>query len=219
LLIEIGDFVGKPNISAMSASLIGPQSSTAHAILKQQQNKRLPNNAALQSKGEMTPATPPTAPLHGQATVNPVPMPASPATAAKEEVACWTSNRNEIRSWLQRNAPSLAELYEGAVILLYEQPLPGRTRYIAHAVREIRNRLPDVIGGPAKKQRLDYTSRIDEIAKLPEAQALISNHGGKSPPATTTITIDEKLAKKLIRLLQDHHTTRAKPLDAARRLF
>lgn len=83
----------------------------------------------------------------------------------------------------------------------------------------MRNRLPDIISGPAKKQRLDYTSRIDDIAKLPSAQALISDRGGKTPPATPTFTIDERLAKKLIRLLQDHNTTRAKPLDAARRLF
>lgn len=168
----------------------------------------------------MTPATPPAPPTHEHNTAGPVgPVPASQATTPNDPAVCWTGNRNEIRSWLRRNAPSLAELYEGAVILLYQQPLPGRTRFIAHAVREIRNRLPDIISGPAKKQRLDYTSRIDDIAKLPSAQALLTNHGGKKPPATTTITIDEKLAKKLIRLLQDHNTTRAKPLDAARRLF
>src|SRR5438094_3789110 len=42
---------------------------------------------------------------------------------------CWTPTRLGLRAWLQRNAPSLAELYEGAVRLMYESPLPGRVRF------------------------------------------------------------------------------------------
>jgi hypothetical protein len=156
----------------------------------------------------MTPASP-----------DPGGQPASASAGASASPTCWTANRVEVRTWLQRNAPSLAELYEGAVLLLESTPLPGRTRLIAHAVREIRNRLPDIIGGPVKKQRLDYTSRVDEIAKLPGAQALIADLGARTAQPTTTITIDRKLAKKIGSLLQDHTTTRAKPLNAARRLF
>jgi hypothetical protein len=48
---------------------------------------------------------------------------------------------------------------------------------------------------------------------------LIADIGAPSAPTTTTITIDRKLAKKIGKLLQDHLTTRTKPLDAARRLF
>jgi hypothetical protein len=131
----------------------------------------------------------------------------------------WTPRRHEIKHWMQRNAPSLAELYEGAVILLDDKPLPGRVRFIAHAVREIRNRLPDTISGPTKKQRLDYTSRLDDIAKHPGVQTLITDLSDTTIPATTTITIDRTLAKKIGKLLNDHRKTRAKPLDAARRLF
>jgi hypothetical protein len=120
---------------------------------------------------------------------------------------------------MERNAPSLAELYKGAVTLLYINSIPGRVRFIAHAVREIRNRLPDTISGPTKKQRLDYTNRLDDIAKLPGAQMLLADLGGNTAPKTTTITIDRKLANKFAKLLQDHRTTRTKPLDAARRLF
>jgi hypothetical protein len=120
---------------------------------------------------------------------------------------------------MQRNAPSLAELYEGAVTLLYANPVPGHVRFVAHAVREIRNRLPDTIAGPSTKQRLDYTSRLDDITRLPSAQALIANMGATSAPLTATVTIDRKLAKKLGKLLQDHLNARTRPLDAARRLF
>jgi hypothetical protein len=71
----------------------------------------------------------------------------------------------------------------------------------------------------SSKVRLDYTSRLDDITKLPSAQTLIANIGAPSPPTTTTITINRKLAKKLGKLLQDHLTARTRPLDAARRLF
>src|SRR5579862_3363825 len=88
-------------------------------------------------------------------------------------LSCWTSDRNEIRDWLDHKAPSLAELYAGAVILLYANPLPGRVRFVAHAVREIRNRLPDAVAGPTKNQGLQYKNRLDDIVKLAGADALI----------------------------------------------
>ena len=149
----------------------------------------------------------------------PAPPPDNTTPTATAPPPCWTPTRNEIKAWMHRNAPSLAELYEGAVTLLYNNPIPGHVRFIAHAVREIRNRLPDTISGPTKKQRLDYTNRLDDIAKLPGAHTLIADLGGNTAPKTTTITIDRKLANKFAKLLQDHLTTRTKPLDAARRLF
>jgi len=152
-----------------------------------------------------------------------VPAVPSPENTGPEDTPprpCWTPRRNEIRDWMRRNAPSLAELYEGAVTLLDDRPLPGRVRFIAHAVREIRDRLPDTISGPTtRKQRLDYTSRIDDIAKLPGAHILIANIGDTAVPQSTTIMIDRKLAKKIAKLLEDHLTTRTKPIDTAQRLF
>jgi hypothetical protein len=64
---------------------------------------------------------------------------------------------------LHRNAPSLAELYEGAALLIFEVPLPGHARFVAHAVREIRNRLPFVISGSKSSGNLDYKGRMDQI--------------------------------------------------------
>ena len=76
-----------------------------------------------------------------------------------------TRERQELCAWMHRNnAASLAELYEGAVRLLFESKLPGRVRLISHAVREIRNRLPVVISGERSNSRLDYTSRVDQIS-------------------------------------------------------
>jgi len=103
--------------------------------------------------------------------------------------------------------------------MLLDQPIPGYVRFVCHAVREIRNRLPDAVAGPTLNQRLDHTTRLDAITKLPGASSLIADLGGPTAPATTPVVIDRMLATKVADLLQDHMSTRTKPIDAARRLF
>src|ERR1700723_1529884 len=76
----------------------------------------------------------------------------------------WTRNRQELLEWLSKTSPSLAELYKGAVELLFGQSVAGFSRFVSHAVREIRNRLPSVVSGAASGGRLDYKSRIDDLA-------------------------------------------------------
>jgi hypothetical protein len=62
-----------------------------------------------------------------------------------ERDAHWTRNRRELAEWLGGISPSIAELYQGAVELLFHRPVPGFSRFVSHAVREIRNRLPQEI--------------------------------------------------------------------------
>jgi hypothetical protein len=73
----------------------------------------------------------------------------------------WTDERTALRDWLIRNAPSLAELHEAAVLMLYAHNplLPGRSRLVAHAVREVRNRLPDAVAGKTVAKQLQYQPR------------------------------------------------------------
>jgi len=70
----------------------------------------------------------------------------------------------KIFDWLRQVEPRLAELYEGAVRLIEDQSFPGRGRLICHAVREIRNRLPDAVAGKGTSNRLDYRQEIDKLA-------------------------------------------------------
>ena len=79
--------------------------------------------------------------------------------------AYWTDRRRALRQWINSYGPSIAELYEGAVQLLYGPSVPGRVRFVCHAVREIGNRLPDVVAGRQGRGRLDYASYLDKIAK------------------------------------------------------
>lgn len=136
--------------------------------------------------------------------------------------------RLEIKSWFQRNAPSLGELYEGAVLLIYEIPVPGKVRFVCHAVREIRNRLPDVISGMKTGGRLDYKSRLDKIAELWDkngynpvsfSKNVLTEKSESLPQADISIQANDKLFQLIGRLIQDHNAAREKPTDAAQRLF
>lgn len=156
----------------------------------------------------------------------PGPFP-NPNVRRASPAACWTSERLELRAWLYRNAQSLAELYEGAVLLLFEEPLPGYTRFVAHAVREIRNRLPFVISGSRSGGNLNYKDRMDEIVKRWK-KAGFSTDGkiGGLPltpssvgPRPTDFTLPRGLVRRFAKLIADHEETREKPLDAATRLF
>ncbi len=85
--------------------------------------------------------------------------PSLPATS-------WTAVRIEIRAWLRRNAPSLAELYEGAVEILFERRVPGWVRLASHAVREIANGLPSAIVGTTggRGRSTESTEILNSIA-------------------------------------------------------
>jgi hypothetical protein len=139
----------------------------------------------------------------------------------------WNPTRLELRAWLYRNAPSLAELYEGAVRLIFETPLSGRIRFISHAVREIRNRLPDVISGIKSGERLDYKSRLDEIAKLWEGGGFsldgsfqdTASSEQVSASSLPDISVPRQLFVQFADLIKDHNNTREKPIEAAIRLF
>ena len=142
--------------------------------------------------------------------------------------SCWTEVRGEILAWLKRNAPSLAELYEGAVLILYQHSLPGRTRFIGHAVREIRNRLPDAFSGPTRPERLDYAKRIGAIstawsnAGLHET-AIPTDAEFRSPPGTgdspSPIGITADVHRLINDLIIDHQNVPETRAEAAERFF
>src|SRR5438270_1585735 len=138
----------------------------------------------------------------------------------------WTESRKEILAWLKRNAPSLAELYEGAVLILYQHSLPGRTRFIGHAVREIRNRLPDAVSGATRRQRLDYTNRVAAISDawragpheplIPSDAEFLSSSSVNSPEL---IGINPQVHRLINDLVADHTKVPETRAEAANRFF
>jgi hypothetical protein len=137
----------------------------------------------------------------------------------------WTTPRLEIRAWFQRRAPSLGELYEGAVIMVFDDKFPGRTRLVAHAIREIRNRLPDVIAGPRASGQVQYVNRLDKIAH--EWRRARLDTEGSLPAGVTDgqqmpsidVPVPRGLFLSVASLLSDHLEAREKSIEAARRLF
>jgi len=91
--------------------------------------------------------------------------------------AYWNADRDAITVWLHGKKPSLAELYRSAVMMLEsDPPFPGRTRLIAHAVREIGNRLPEAVTLKEYKEKADTTIKTGTIVRLwndlPRAEAV-----------------------------------------------
>lgn len=75
-----------------------------------------------------------------------------------------TSNQKKILKWLAMRAPPLAELFDGACSQILAKP-SGWTRFAAHAIREIINRLPDFMG-VTDESRVDYHTHIFAIQRL-----------------------------------------------------
>ena len=137
----------------------------------------------------------------------------------------WTEQLLEICSWFRRNASSLGELYAGALKMVYENNFPGRTRFIAHAAREIRNRLPDVISGAKGKSLFQWKDRLDKMViawqksgfSLDSSMPIDLSENHSLP--SDLIPFPKKLLEKVALLLKDHNDTREKPVEAAIRMF
>jgi len=137
----------------------------------------------------------------------------------------WTEPRREIYSWFQRNAPSLGELYLGSLRIIYIPLFPGRVRFVSHAVREIRNRLPEVISGFRSNPTVQYKNKLDEISKiwkrngLPIDGSLPQTIAKSEESLSDSIPLPKILYGRISRLVKDHDEARQKPIDAAKRLF
>ena len=129
---------------------------------------------------------------------------------------------------MTRNSPSLGEFYEGAVLMLCQDSLPGRTRFIGHAVREIRNRLPDAIAGPTRGPRLDYVKRVEAIGAAWTDAGLgrpANPNGDLLPPPTAnetggqSITIPAEVFRLIDALINDHRSVPETRAGATSRFF
>ena len=78
---------------------------------------------------------------------------------------CWTAKRLQLLDWFWRSAPQLAEVYAGAVTMAFDGDFPGRVVFVWHAIREIRNRLPDALAGEVASSSLEYKDLADAIQR------------------------------------------------------
>ncbi len=132
--------------------------------------------------------------------------------------------RAGIRNWIANYSLALAELYEASVRLMHEVALSGRVILVCHAVREIRNRLPEMVSGTKGAGRLDYTNRVEKIVRLWRAVGLGDPSLARSLPTASAsgparIETDRWLLVSVAKLLADHGAVRERPEETAARLF
>lgn len=105
----------------------------------------------------------------------------------------WAGKRLHLRKWLTELRPSLAELHVGAVELVYGPALPGRVRFICHAIREIKNRLPEVLSGAGQAGRVDYVSRMDKVSKIAHRGSADSDPKALPSPSEIEVALNHQL--------------------------
>ncbi len=78
----------------------------------------------------------------------------------------WTERRRRAFETLAEKQTDLAALYAGAVQLRHVEPRPpGWQYFLAHAVRDICNRLPEILVGPRLVPRLEYRPLVGALAE------------------------------------------------------
>lgn len=130
-----------------------------------------------------------------------------------------TPRRQELLSWFKRNALSLCDPYEAAVRLLNSPGFPARVQLIGHLVRDIGNRLPDILEGTTSN-RVEYHGKMDSIARLWQKHfhpKVDYSHVATSPDISTE-SLPLKLFRELDDLITDHMSSRERP-NPQERLF
>ena len=134
----------------------------------------------------------------------------------------WTENRRRIHSWLVGSAPPLAKLYQGAVTLLFCTDLPWRTQFVAHAMREMGNRLPDYVGDPVTGQ-VQYVQLVGVVDQIWIRFGLDSRSGMSDGEHEADSLPYEAVSSDLLdavqHLLNEHRKGRKRSSSKSERLF
>ena len=128
----------------------------------------------------------------------------------------WTPKRAELLGWLEERAPALAPLYRGALVLAMRDSFPGRAHFIAHAIREIRNRLPGALGPKVQRRDAGYehlTAKVHErwVAEgLPEDGGLrLPEESAPSASGPSRRDVSVEFLASVGKLIEDHIGARA----------
>lgn len=118
--------------------------------------------------------------------------------------------RRELLNWFRKNAAPLAEAYEGACQLVEARSFPGRIHFIAHAIRDIADRLVFVLDPQLSGSRVQYENELDKIEKVwPKLQAVQEANG--SGPGQDNVSIGYNVAVMVNSLIEAHRHRRERP--------
>lgn len=142
-----------------------------------------------------------------------------------------TTRRLALLQWLQEHSVPLAELYQGAMELT-EKRTAGWTKFVSHAVREISNRLPDVVaeggggGHLIDKNRLDafcdqwrqYGLPIDGSTPTLDVPLGASQVSPAQVDVVGKAVVPAAVFEAMAAIVRDHESTRERPLEKAMRM-
>jgi hypothetical protein len=121
-----------------------------------------------------------------------------------------TRKQAELLTWFQKQAPSLAPAYEGAVRLISDKTFPGRIHFIAHAVRDIMDRLPFALEPELSQGRVQYEYRLDNISKTWPFNENTFGTNSVSP-FSENVSIATATAMQINDLIIEHRVRRQRP--------
>ena len=132
--------------------------------------------------------------------------------------------QKRIADWLQKRAPELAAVYQGAVRLAEDGTYPGRMFLICHASRDICNRLPDLIGVAVvsynQTKQLNVLSDLWVGHKLGAALEQISLSGtGTAETSTREISLPLEVFKHIDSVVKHHQNIPRINRDKALKMF
>lgn len=145
-----------------------------------------------------------------------------------EEVSLFNDRKSKIKDWIASKSPILGSLYSGAVTILYtEPPTSGWPQLVAHAIREIANRLPDHIAGPEASTRGGFNlgSEVRKISNVWRSRTLehISTSGPteatSSIPVSDSIPVPREIYLGLSKIVQDDNEAEGRKYRKAKSLF
>ncbi len=116
----------------------------------------------------------------------------------------------QLLNWFRLNATPLADAYYGAIQLLHDRHHHGRVHFIAHAVRDIADRLVFVLDPQLEGNRVQYEATLDKIMNKWPNLNKITNNDNKDFQHNL-VTIDYDLAIMIDSLVKDHQKRRKRP--------
>ena len=107
------------------------------------------------------------------------PSPQGPESSHNLLDMWWTPQRAALHRWLQEIASHLAPIYLGGLRMAMDESFPGRMHFVAHAIREIRNRIRDVLAGEIE---VTEPTSGEEDTNRETIQRFFESVGGEAPP-------------------------------------
>lgn len=83
----------------------------------------------------------------------------------------WTDQRRKLQALLADRSPLLADYYASAVYFLHRPEAPARRSHLAHAIRELCNRMPDAVN-VARLDRSNTENLLPALAAAWDAAGL-----------------------------------------------